>query len=135
MVSGLIGASEDHTLDDLRAKRDQEVAYALAHRIMTWFDTGRDPRPWYFPQVLRITKRWMAECVTYHGGTFPGLLLLAENADEAARRILHESISWQEGTSSRRSCRSSGRVTGPGRPPTWTSSPPKRSTRPGRSAT
>ena len=95
-VSGLIGASEDHTLDDLRAKRDQEVAYALAHRIMAWFDTGRDPRPWYFPQVLQITKRWMAECVTYHGGTFPGLLLLAENADEAARRILHESISWQE---------------------------------------
>ena len=96
-VSGLIGASEDHTLDDLRAKRDQEVAYALAHRIMAWFDDGRDSRPWYFPQVLRITKRWMAECVTYHGGTFPGLLLLAENADEAARRILHESISWQEG--------------------------------------
>ena len=92
MVSGLIGASEDHTLDDLRAKRDQQVAYALAHRIMAWFDTGRDPRPWYFPQVLRITKRWMAECVTYQGGTFPGLLLLAENADEAARRILHESI-------------------------------------------
>ena len=97
VVSGLLGASEDHTLDDLRAKRDQEVAYALAHRIMTWFDDGRDSRPWYFPQVLRITKRWMAECVTYHGGTFPGLLLLAQNADEAARRILHESISWQEG--------------------------------------
>ena len=96
-VSGLIGASEDHTLDDLRAKRDQEVAYALAHQIMTWFDDGRDSRPWYFPQVLRITKRWMAECVTYRGGTFPGLLLLAQNADEAARRILHESIAWQEG--------------------------------------
>ena len=63
---------------------------------MAWFGTGRDPRPWYFPQVLRITKRWMAECVTYRGGTFPGLLLLAENADEAARRILHESISRQE---------------------------------------
>ncbi len=70
---------------------------SLAHRIMTWFDAGRDPRPWYFPQVLRITKLWMAECVTYLGGTFPGLLLLAENADEAARRILHESISKQEG--------------------------------------
>jgi type III restriction enzyme len=97
VVSGLIGVSEDHTLDDLQAKRDQEVAYALAHRIMGWFDTDRDPRPWYFPQVLRITKRWMAECVTYRGGTFPGLLLLAENADEAARRILHESIAWQEG--------------------------------------
>jgi type III restriction enzyme len=97
VVGGLIGATERHTLDELRAKRDQEIAYVLAHRIMTWFDTGRDPRPWYFPQVLRITKLWMATCVTYLGGTFPGLLLLAENADEAARRILHESISIQVG--------------------------------------
>jgi type III restriction enzyme len=96
-VSGLIGVTDAHTLDDLRAKRDQEVAFALAHRIMEKFDSGRDPRPWYFPQVLRITKRWMAECVTYRGGTFPGLLLLAENADEAVRRILHESISQQQG--------------------------------------
>ena len=97
VVGGLIGETEQHTLDELRAKRDQEIAYVLAHRIMTWFDAGRDPRPWYFPQVLRITKLWMATCVTYLGGTFPGLLLLAENADEAARRILHESISKQEG--------------------------------------
>jgi type III restriction enzyme len=97
VVGGLIGETEQHTLDELRAKRDQEIAYVLAHRIMTWFDAGRDPRPWYFPQVLRIAKLWMAGCVTYLGGTFPGLLLLAENADEAARRILHESISMQEG--------------------------------------
>lgn len=96
VVSGLIGTSENHTLDDLRAKRDQEIAFTLAHRIMQWFDQDRDPRPWYFPQVLRITKRWMAECLECRGGTFPGLLLLAEYADEAARRVLHESISRQE---------------------------------------
>jgi type III restriction enzyme len=97
VVSGLIGTSENHTLDDLKAKREQEVAYALAHRIMTWFDAGRDPRPWYFPQVLGITKRWLRECVTYQNGTFPGMLLMGEYGDEAARRILHESISKQEG--------------------------------------
>jgi type III restriction enzyme len=95
-VSGLIGVSEAHTLDDLKGKRDQEIAFALAHRLMEQFDLDRDPRPWYFPQMLRITKRWMAECVTYHGGTFPGLLLLAENADLAVHRILYESISKQD---------------------------------------
>ena len=100
VVSGLIGTTEEHTLDDLRAKRDQEIAFALAHRIMEQFDSGRDPRPWYFPQVLHITKQWMAEYVTYKSGTFPGLLLLAENADEAVRRILHESISQQVGNKS-----------------------------------
>ena len=97
VVGGLIGATEHHTLDELRAKRDQEIAFVLAHRIMALFDSGRDPRPWYFPQVLRITKLWMANCVDYLGGTFPGLLLLAENADLAVHRILHESISRQEG--------------------------------------
>jgi type III restriction enzyme len=96
-VSGLIGTTEQHTPTELRAKREQEVSYALAHRIMTWFDADRDPRPWYFPQVLRITKRWLRECVTYENGTFPGMLLMAEYGDLAARRILHESISKQEG--------------------------------------
>jgi type III restriction enzyme len=96
VVGGLIGVSEAHTLDDLRAKRDQEIAFALTHRLMQQFDHERDPRPWYFPQLLRITKRWLAECVTYQGDTFPGLLLLAENADLAAHRILYESISRQE---------------------------------------
>jgi type III restriction enzyme len=96
LVSGLIGVTEAHSLDDLRAKRDQEVAFALAHRLMEQFDRDRDPRPWYFPQMLRITKRWMTECVTYKSGTFPGLLLLAENADLAVHRILYESISKQD---------------------------------------
>ena len=97
VVSGLIGAFDVNTLDGLKARRVQEVAYALADRVMGWFDVDHDPRPWYFPQVLRITKRWLNECVTYRGGTFPGLFLWAENADEAARRILHDSISRQEG--------------------------------------
>jgi type III restriction enzyme len=100
VVGGLIGTTEEHTLDDLRAKRDQEIAFALAHRIMEQFDSGRDPRPWYFPEVLQIAKQWMANYVTYKGGTFPGLLLLAENADEAVRRILHESVSEQVGNKS-----------------------------------
>ena len=96
LVSGLIGKAEAHSLDDLRAKRDQEIAFALAHRLMEQFDHDRDPRPWYFPQMLRIAKRWMSRCVTYKGGTFPGLLLLAENADLATHRILYESISKQD---------------------------------------
>ena len=95
-VGGLIGVTETHTLDKYRAMREQEVAYALADKIMGLFDEGRDRRPWYFPQVLGITKRWMREYVKYESGTFPGLLLMAQYEDEAARRILH-SIAWQQG--------------------------------------
>ena len=95
-VGGLIGVTETHTLDKHRVMREQEVSYALADKIMGLFDEGRDRRPWYFPQVLRITKRWMREYVKYESGTFPGLLLMAQYEDEAARRILH-SIAWQQG--------------------------------------
>jgi len=99
VVSGLIGDQGTHTLDDLKAKREQEIAYRLARRVMEFFDRDReeDPRPWYFPQVLIITKEWMSECVSYRDGTFPGLFLIAETADQAARTILHHSISIQRG--------------------------------------
>jgi type III restriction enzyme len=98
VVSGLIGMTGTHTLDDLRGAREQEIAFRLARRVMERFLTdGQDPKPWYFPQVLRITKDWLAQCVTYDGGTFPGLLLLAENAERAARLIFNESISSQPG--------------------------------------
>ena len=98
VVSGLIGSVGTHTLDDLRQVRDQEIAFHLAGRVMARFLTdGQDPKPWYFPQVLRITKDWLAKCVTCKGDTFPGLLLIAENADQAARLIFHESISSQPG--------------------------------------
>jgi type III restriction enzyme len=100
-VSGVIGSAESHTLDELRAKRDQEVAYGLTHRVMELIDQGRDPRPWYFPQVLGITRDWLAQCVAYQGDTFPGLLLLAQYAEQAARRIFHDSILWQHGNRQR----------------------------------
>lgn len=99
VTSGLIGATNEHGLEGLKAKREQEIAYHLARRVMEHFDRDRgyDKRPWYFPQVLTITKKWLENCVIYKDGTFPGLLLLAEKADEASRLILHESISIQTG--------------------------------------
>jgi len=95
-VGGLIGDSQTHTLAKYQAMRAQEVAYSLADKVLSLFDAGRDPRPWYFPQVLAITKRWMSQCVTYQPGTFPGLLLMAQYADDAVRRI-RNSLTWQKG--------------------------------------
>src|SRR5260370_8365881 len=80
VVSGLIGATGTHTLDELKAKRGQEIAYTLAQRIMEQLDQGQDPRPWYFPQVLQITKDWLGHCVTYERCPFPPCLLIAHNS-------------------------------------------------------
>ena len=97
VLSGLTGLASIHNLDDLRSVRDQAIAFYLADRVMSLLTYDQDPKPWYFPQVLRITKAWLAECLTCLGDTFPGLLLIAMNGEEAARRIFHESITSQKG--------------------------------------
>ena len=60
-------------------------------------DDGND-KPWLFPQLLGIAKRWLAECVTLKDNTFPQLLLLIEFAHDAADRIYKAIIASTDGT-------------------------------------
>ncbi len=85
----IVGESAIHTLDDLKHRRPNEVAFLLARLTLeTYFrdDEGSD-KPWLFPQLLAIAKRWLAECVVLKDHTFPQLLLLVEFAHDAASRI------------------------------------------------
>jgi type III restriction enzyme len=85
----IVGESSIHTLDDLKRHRPNEVAFRLAKLTLEKYfrdDDGND-KPWLFPQLLAITKRWLAECVTLKDHTFPQLLLLIEFAHDAADRI------------------------------------------------
>nr|WP_155337348.1 DEAD/DEAH box helicase family protein [Acrocarpospora corrugata] len=87
-VSGVAGITTEHVLEGLAESREQEVAFELAKRVMESYLTDPDDRrPWLFPQILRITKQWLAENVSYGPQSFVGLLLIAQNADMAARRI------------------------------------------------
>jgi type III restriction enzyme len=83
-VHPVVGEKTRHTLEDLRARRDQEVAFALAKRALErqWPD-----QPWLFPQLVAISRQWMAGYATYKDGTFPGMLLLAELAERAVDRL------------------------------------------------
>jgi type III restriction enzyme len=83
-ISGVVGASEVHTLDDLKGKREQEVVFSLARRLVQ----GHFPdRPWLFPQLTAIARRWIAEQVTLKDNAFVGLLMLHRHADDAVDRI------------------------------------------------
>jgi type III restriction enzyme len=85
----IVGKSSVHTLDDLKKHRLNEVAFLLAKKTLeTYFrdDDGHD-KPWLFPQLLGIAKRWLAECVTLKDNTFPQLLLLIEFTHDAVDRI------------------------------------------------
>lgn len=96
----IVGESSIHTLDDLKRRRPNEVAFLLAKLTLEKYfrdDDGND-KPWLFPQLLSIAKRWLAECVTLKDNTFPQLLLLIEFAHDAADRIYKAIVTSTDGT-------------------------------------
>ena len=88
-MSPIVGTTEKHTLDDLKRRRPNEIAFLLAKLTLEkyFLDNDGNGKPWLFPQMLAITKRWLAECVTFKDHTFPQMLLLNQFAHDAADRI------------------------------------------------
>ena len=97
-VDPIVGQGNVHTLDDLRARRVQEIIFAIARRTLEqkFRDAEGNVKHWYFPQLLEITRRWLAECVTYQDNTFPQLLLLTEYTYDAAERIYRAIVEAEE---------------------------------------
>ncbi len=108
----IVGESTIHTLDDLKKRRPQEVAFLLAKLVLEKYfradgaqRTERDAehhfdpevKAWLFPQVLAITRRWLSECLVCKDNTFPQMLLLVELAHEAADRIYRAVVHASEG--------------------------------------
>jgi len=96
----IVGESSIHTLDDLKRRRPNEVAFLLAKLTLEKYfrdDDGND-KPWLFPQLLAIAKRWLAECVTLKDNTFPQLLSLIEFAHDAADRIYKAIVASTDGS-------------------------------------
>ncbi|MDP2167309.1 MAG: DEAD/DEAH box helicase family protein [Thermodesulfovibrionales bacterium] len=85
----IIGEKSIHTLDDLKAHREQEVAFLLSKLVLEKYFQGDDgnSKPWLFPQILRISQEWMRKCLYCADNTFPQLLLLIEFAHAAAEKI------------------------------------------------
>ena len=85
----IVGESVHITLDELKTRRPQEVAFKLARRTLERYfrDDGGSLMPWFFPQLLDISRRWLDECVQLKDNTFPQLLLLSETAEAATEKI------------------------------------------------
>jgi len=88
-MASIIGEAEMHTLYGLKDRREQEIDFRLASKVLEDYfrDTDGNPRPWLFPQLLRIARRWRVECLTCKDNTFPQMLLMTELAHDAADRI------------------------------------------------
>ena len=96
----IVGVSSIHTLDDLKLRRPNEVAFLLSKLTLEKYfrDNDGNDKPWLFPQLLSIAKHWLAECVTLKDNTFPQLLLLIEFAHHAADRIYKAIVASTDGT-------------------------------------
>lgn len=85
----IVGEHSIHTLDGLKAQRQQYVAFTLARLTLNKYfrDDQDNTKSFLFPQILDIARRWLAECVRCKDNTFPQLLLMSEFAHNAADRI------------------------------------------------
>jgi type III restriction enzyme len=93
-VAGIVGEHAVHDLAGLRAKREQQIVYALAREVSTRYFPDR---PWLFPQLVQATRDWMTVCLVLHDRVFPQLLLLHEKASGAVERIARGIISAERG--------------------------------------
>jgi type III restriction enzyme len=117
----IVGESSVHTLEDLKSRRLQQVAFLLAKLTLEKYfraDSGgitnggtlsvasevpternppTDVKAWLFPQLLEISRSWLDTCVKCKDNTFPQLLLLLEYAHDAADRIYRSIVQGTEG--------------------------------------
>lgn len=96
----IIGEKSIHTLDDLKAHREQEVAFLLSKLVLEKYfqeDDGNS-KPWLFPQTVRVSQEWMRKCLYCADNTFPQLLLLIEFAHAASDKIYHSIVNGDGGS-------------------------------------
>jgi len=108
----IVGEISIHTLDDLKSHRIQEVAFHIARRVLEHYfpdqrqewsispsedQTKAPARPWLFPDLVAIARRWLDECLILRDNTFPQLLLFAENSHNAADRVYQAVVKATEG--------------------------------------
>jgi len=95
----IVGEPSLHTLYSLSSRREQEVGFRLAKLTLDKYfrDDDGNGKPWFFPQLVGIARRWLAECVVLKDNTFPQMLLLVELAHGAADRIYGAIVASHDG--------------------------------------
>ncbi|KQU67585.1 BPTD_3080 family restriction endonuclease [Phycicoccus sp. Root101] len=87
-MQGVVGAGERERGED-RVYRSQEVAFALAKRILdTQFNTVDDKRPWLFPRLFGMCREWINQKVQLaEGYTLAYLMTITEAQVEAGEQV------------------------------------------------
>ncbi len=95
----IVGELSIHTLDDLKRRREQEVAFLLAKLTLEKYfrDEEGGAKHWIFPRLVDIARDWMQSCIILKDNAFPQMLLFVELAHDASDRIYHSVVASHEG--------------------------------------
>ncbi|MDM8515888.1 DEAD/DEAH box helicase family protein [Desulfobacterales bacterium HSG16] len=87
--AGIIGEGVDLDLEHLDDMRRSTLIFHVTKRLLEskWRDPGEDPKFHLFGQLKRITRKWLDNCLTCTGQTYPAQLMYQELADMACERI------------------------------------------------
>jgi type III restriction enzyme len=89
-VAPIVGETATHfLLDDLRGWRSQQIEFELSRRLAQRYfrDDAGFEKPWAFPALLRLVRRWMNECVTLKDKSFIQMLRIRRFEDDAIDKI------------------------------------------------
>jgi type III restriction enzyme len=90
------GVTAGADTEDISHARTQRIAFAIAKTLIEreqfFAALGAAPRPWLFPQLVRIARQWLDECVTAEPGVTKGHLLLAQAGALAAEKVFSSII-------------------------------------------
>lgn len=97
-TAGVIGEEDEQDLT-LEEARTQEVAYGIAADLLRRKFAGHDGalKPWLFPALVDVTKRWLDTKVTFADDTPAGMLLLAQPRARAAEAVFDAVARHTEG--------------------------------------
>jgi len=96
----IVGETTVHKLyTTLGQIREQEVVFHVAKTVLDKYfnDADGNKRPWLFPQLVNITRRWMSSCVTIKDNAFIQMLMMTERSHFAAERIYNSLVGSQDG--------------------------------------
>lgn len=88
-IGGVLGATDEIDLPHVRNARRQHIVYQIGAEVLRRFFPGHDGalKPWLFPALLDVTRRWFDSKVTFAADTPPGVLLLAQYKAAAAEAV------------------------------------------------
>ena len=97
-AQGIVGETDEAELVIVKHARRQGIVFNVAAEVLRRHFQGHDGalKPWLFPELLRITKRWYDEKVTFAPGTEPGVLLLAEPKAWAAEAVYNAVVQYPD---------------------------------------